>query len=302
MKHVVYGLLADDDDDKPKYEFDPRSSDFGKTRLGDTRIDTGAGVNQLVTVVARLATGQTKRQSGEIVDIRGDDVPYGASDTTDVMTRFLRTKLAPLPSGVVDWIAGENVVGEKSTVGKIVTDRLTPMTWADIWDAEKALNVPQGTVAAIEAFFGSGVSTYGDKTKYRSSSEEDRAKILENDLENLEWDSPDPAYTELLTGAQVTKFEERRLNRVGSKLSQAIREAVSESGKKIRDAALAEVKESNGLGLTKTEAIEAYTTYWRESNGKNGKKASTHEIVDGVRVMKASLRKGINKVKALYRY
>lgn len=215
IKHIIYLLATGDDDEhKPKYELDPRSSDFGKTRIGDTRLDTGAGINQLATLAARLATGQTKRQSGEIIDLRGDDVPWGASDTADVMSRFLRTKLAPLPSGVVDWIAGENVVGEKATVGKIVGDRLTPMTWRDIWDAEKELNIPQGTVAAIEAFLGTGVATYGDKTKYRKASKEQRAEILEKDLKKLDWDSPAPAYAEFLTEEQAKAIRARRDERL----------------------------------------------------------------------------------------
>jgi hypothetical protein len=260
MKHIVYGLLADDDEDKPKYEFDPRSSNFGKTRIGDTRIDTGAGVNQLVTFMARLATGQTKRQSGEIVNLRGDDVTYGAEDATDVMTRFLRTKLAPLPSGVIDWIAGENVVGEKSTTGKIITDRLTPMTWADIWDAEEELNVPQGTVAAIEAFFGSSVSTYGDKTKYRESSTEERAEILKKDLNNLDWDSPVPAYAEFLTDNQLTKFDKIKEYRYGQKVYNATGSPDSESGKKMKAEAMEAIKDS---GVTFDEARKALIAHWR---------------------------------------
>jgi hypothetical protein len=260
MKHVVYGLLADDDDDEPKYEFDPRSSDFGKTRIGDTRIDTGAGVNQLVTLVSRLATGQTKRASGEIVDLTGDDVPYGASDATDVMTRFLRTKLAPLPSGVIDWIAKENVVGEKATVGKIVGDRLTPMTWADILDAQKALNVPQWTVASIEAFFGSGVSTYGDKTKYRSSSAEERQEQMVKDLERVEWDDPAPSYAEFLTQEQLGKFEAMKQYRFGQKLFSATGNPISKSGVESKSEAIEDIKSS---GLTYEEARQLLKDHWK---------------------------------------
>jgi hypothetical protein len=178
MKHLLYWLLAGDDDDKPKEEWDMRSSDFNKTRIGDTRIDSGAGFNQLVVLAARLATGETKTASGKIVAIRGEDVPRGSDDTRDVVHRFLDSKLAPLPSAVMDWIAGENVVGQKATTASIIGERVTPMTWSDIWAAEKELNVPQGTVAAIEAFFGEGVSTYGQRTKYRNADEEGRKKLV----------------------------------------------------------------------------------------------------------------------------
>ena len=170
IKHAIYWLTADDDEHKPKWEVNPLSSDFNKMRIGETRIDSGAGLNQLIVLVARAARGKTKLASGKVVPIRGDDVPYGADDGRDVVHRFLDSKLAPLPSGVLDWVAGKNVVGEKATVGSIVAERTRPMTWHDIWRAEQELNVPQGTVAAIEAFFGEGVTTYGPRTKQRAAS------------------------------------------------------------------------------------------------------------------------------------
>ena len=260
IRHLIYALAADDDDEEPKYEWDPRSSDFNKMRIGDTRFDTGAGINQLATLAARLVTGQTKKQSGEIVDLRGDNVPYGASDTTDVMTRFLRTKLAPLPSGVIDWIAGQNVVGEKATTGKVIADRLTPMTYADIWDAEKELNIPQGTVAFIEAFFGSGVSTYGDKSKYRNASSEERQEQMVKDLENLEWDDPAPAYSEFLTEEQLGKFETMKQYRFGQKLFSATGNPISKSGVKSKSEAIEDIKSS---GLTYEQARQLLKDHWK---------------------------------------
>jgi len=183
LRHAVYSLLAGDDDDrKPKYETDPRSSDFMKTRLGDTRLDSGRGLSQLVVLGARLAPdwmggGKTKTSSGKLVSIRGEDVPRGADDSRDIIHRFLDSKLAPLPSAVLDYIVGANIVGKEVTAGSIVSERTMPMTWRDIWSAEKELGVAQGTVAAIDAFLGTGISTYGIKSEYREASPEDRAKI-----------------------------------------------------------------------------------------------------------------------------
>jgi hypothetical protein len=302
IKHLFYWLAADDDDHKPKYEIDPRSSDFAKTRLGDTRLDSGAGINQLAVLAARLATGQTKRQSGEIVDIRGDNAKYGADDTVDVMSRFLRTKLAPLPSGVIDWIAGENVVGEKTSVGKIIGDRLMPMTWSDIWDAEKELNVPQGTVAAIEAFLGTGVSTYGDKSKYRAASTEERSGIIEKDLKNLDWDSPPPAYAEFLNEEQSKQFEDRKHYRFGSKVNEATGKPESESSIKARDEAIADIKSS---GWTYEEAKRAMIDYWESTNttkDSKGKevKGKAKEIKDGRSVYKDAVQKRITALRKIY--
>ena len=40
---------------------------------------------------------------------------------------------------------------------------MVPMTYADIWEAEKSLGLKQGTLAALEAMLGASVSTYGNK-------------------------------------------------------------------------------------------------------------------------------------------
>jgi hypothetical protein len=300
MRHLLYGILADDEDEEPKYEFDPRSSDFAKTRIGDVRLDSGAGVNQLVTLAARLILGQTKRKSGEIVDLRGDNVPFGADDTMDIMQRFVRTKLAPLPSGVIDWIVGKDVVGKKATVSSIVASRLTPMTWGDIWDAEKELNVPQGIVAAIEAFFGAGLSVYGDKTKYREASAEERKEIFEKSLKRLEWDSPELEYREFLSPQQLDQVQERREERRQSLVNQALsipdrnnfesQERFDAASKRQADA----VQRVRDAGWTNAQIRQLMVEHWRNNNG------STQQIKGGTPSMKDALRNRLRQIGKLF--
>lgn len=57
--------MTDRDDDESFYEwlervFDPRSSDFGKIKIGRTRFDLSTGTAALITFAARVITGQTK--------------------------------------------------------------------------------------------------------------------------------------------------------------------------------------------------------------------------------------------------
>ena len=182
IKHVIHTLLADDEKHKPRYELDWRSSDLGKTIIGDTRLDDGRGLSQLAVLAGRIWTGETKLSSGKIVKVRGEDgeVRPGTDDLRDIMHRFVDSKLAPLPSAVIDFIVGKNVVGKKVTLGSIIKERTMPMTWRDIWEAEKELGVAQGTVAALDAYLGTGISTYGLKSEYRDASPEEREKIDES--------------------------------------------------------------------------------------------------------------------------
>ena len=102
----------------------------------------------------------------------------------DEISRQGRYKLGPTASGLVDFFVQKTAVGQElpdnpaARAGSIVGQRMVPMTWADVYEAEKSLNLKQGIVAAIEAFMGASVNTYGQLTKYRNASEEDRAKMV----------------------------------------------------------------------------------------------------------------------------
>ena len=69
--HVVLGVnAADGEDDEPTFETDPRSSDFLKIKIGETRLDPTAGLSSAIVLSARLLPdflggGKTKSSSGK---------------------------------------------------------------------------------------------------------------------------------------------------------------------------------------------------------------------------------------------
>lgn len=95
---IVIGALApalqymfDRDDDESFYDwlgriFDPRSSDFGKVKIGRTRFDLTTGTAGLITLAARLTTGQTRTTTTGKVK----KMPW-----TITIGNFLRGKSAP---------------------------------------------------------------------------------------------------------------------------------------------------------------------------------------------------------------
>jgi hypothetical protein len=146
-------------------EYDPRSSDFGKFRFGNTRIDPLSGLSQTVVFTSRVLSGKTKTGKGKIRAIRGKKVPFGGSTTPDVMTRFLRSKLAPAPAMFVDIMAGKNTVGEPTTLASVALNSLTPMAMSDIYEAMKEQGIPEGMALGMLAIFGEGIQTYNAKKK-----------------------------------------------------------------------------------------------------------------------------------------
>lgn len=149
-----------------KVETDPRSADFGKIRMGDTRIDPMSGLLQSTVLTSRLATGETKKSDGDIVPIRGDDVPFSGTTADDVVKRFLRSKLSPNFSTAGDIIAGQNVVGEKTTPASVASRLVVPISFGDIQKAMEEQGVPKGTALSLLSLFGVGLQTYdSDKDK-----------------------------------------------------------------------------------------------------------------------------------------
>lgn len=140
-------------------ETDPRSSEFGKLRFGEERLDPLGGLLQATVLTSRLATGETKKGKGKIVSIRGD-VPFGSGNSADVIARFLRTKLAPVPGTLVDLASGENVVGEAVTPLSAAGRLVVPISFGDIYQAMQNQGIPKGVAMAILSEFGMGLQSY----------------------------------------------------------------------------------------------------------------------------------------------
>jgi len=151
-------------------EFDPRSSDFGKIRIGKTRIDPLFGLSQTMVFTTRLGTRQTKStKTGEIYPLVGD-VPFGRQDIRDVVNTFVASKFSPLFGVTADVWAKKNIVGEDVDLTTVSTWRrlLVPMTWNDTYEAMKEHGIPEGLAISSSAFFGTGLQTYSNDRSKKS--------------------------------------------------------------------------------------------------------------------------------------
>jgi hypothetical protein len=137
-------------------EKDPRSSDFGKIKIGNTRIDFWAGFQPYVRVIAQIITEERKStQTGEIYKI----------DPIDIGVNFFRSKLAPVPGLLWDLKSGKTFIGEElnaENAEKIIYEQLTPMGVQDWIDAVRDSGWVTGTVFGILSMLGLGVQTYSD--------------------------------------------------------------------------------------------------------------------------------------------
>jgi hypothetical protein len=148
-------------------ETDPRSSDFGKIKIGNTRYDIFGGFVQYITLGARLATNETVTLKGEEQTL-GER--YGSRTRLDVAANFLANKASPVAGYVRDYLRGADPVGTPFDAGRDAMELFIPLF---LQDAAKVYE--EGGVEALPriapGFFGVGVGTYGDKPKFDPNQE-----------------------------------------------------------------------------------------------------------------------------------
>lgn len=160
-------------------ETDPRSTDFGKIRFGNTRLDPLGGLSQITTFLTRVTTGETKGKEG-VKPLREGMRPLPVIDQalgTNMAARgkaskagmgamigsFMRTKLNPVAGAAVDVATGKDVTGKPVTPGGLAIRMTAPISFQDIAETMQEQGVPKGTAMWILSLFGMGLQTYGKR-------------------------------------------------------------------------------------------------------------------------------------------
>jgi hypothetical protein len=159
---LIYSVNAIINDEP--VEDSPLSSDFGKIKVGNTRIDLLAGISQVAVFMARLYEGKTKSiKTGLTTPITGDYVPYGGMTTWNVIANFLRTKLTPVLGSAISIRQGKDLVGNKVTLYDIPEQTVVPLAMMDIYQAMNEEGVPAGLALGTLGMFGVGIQTHEQK-------------------------------------------------------------------------------------------------------------------------------------------
>lgn len=151
--------------DKVDVEIDPRSSDFGKIRIGNTRFDIWGGHQQFARCFTQIIMGQRKSTTtGEIISLNKDEYPF--TTRKEVLLRFIEGKLAPVPALVNELMAGAKTwTGEDMTLKSVTFEKFVPMYIQDIADAYTDGSLERAVGVALPAFFGVGVQTWQSRKK-----------------------------------------------------------------------------------------------------------------------------------------
>lgn len=164
-----------------KSAFDPRTTEFGKWRWGDTRIDMSFGLGSLYTVVARGLTRKSISSKGVM-----KDTTWG-----DVLSAFLEGKMSPALHTVenlrsITFGEGKDFMGRPITMESMLLDAVSPISaqqLIELYQNKDNLESPTAAVAGMALdFFGISSNTYEPSTRDLGKSQE-----FKHEEERLAW-------------------------------------------------------------------------------------------------------------------
>lgn len=157
---VTAGVLALADQLWPgSVDYDPRSANFGKIKIGATRFDVTGGMSSIAVLAARVATGEKKNSTtGKVTSLTSGK--FGSSSRWDELLQFGQNKSSPAAGAVISWMRGKDFKGEKPTLESTAKSLVTPLpipTWQELTTNPDAADP---VVSMILSQLGIGVNTY----------------------------------------------------------------------------------------------------------------------------------------------
>ena len=189
-----YNSTKDEEDEEATIELDPRSSDFGKFKMGDFRYDPWGGYVPLITLYARLLTEEVKKSDGTVEKL--GESRFGIQSRGDAMSRFLINKESPGFQMFHHYVTSvekiDEVTGDKSRVnsfGKKLSEdeafSMYPIFMGSIKDAVK--NDFEGVQSFLTAYsiLGLGNVQYYETKAGESNEQKFEKSQAKNKLKSL---------------------------------------------------------------------------------------------------------------------
>ncbi len=140
---------------------DPRSADFLKIKIGNTRIDILGGFQQYMRAAGQILSGEyVSSTTGKVITL-GEG--YRPLTRWEIGGRFLESKFAPVLSFVKTMLGEKEIGGKEVKVSEEIAKRFTPMVIQDIYDLAK--EDPELIPLAGLGVFGVGLQTYGPRRR-----------------------------------------------------------------------------------------------------------------------------------------
>jgi hypothetical protein len=135
---------------------DADSSDFGKIKIGNTRFDPPAGLQQYIVLLHRLASGEKTKTTG---NKETDTMAAGFYGKPKTVLDFAANKLAPVPSAA--WRFVNRTKNMPFEVGEEIIKLAAPMSFATL--SQIMQDEPWMFPGIVPNVLGVGTQTYDEQ-------------------------------------------------------------------------------------------------------------------------------------------
>ena len=143
-------------------ENDPRSADFGKIKVGNTRYDILGGHQQNIRLAAQLYTGEKiNSETGELQTL-GPDRGFGKPSRLDILYQFVENKENPVIGFGSKMLRGTDPTGKPLNRATEFGNLFVPLNIHSAYETAKDQgSLVKGAAMNLPGTFGVGVQTYG---------------------------------------------------------------------------------------------------------------------------------------------
>lgn len=153
---IVTGMLSLAKMSGAEVGTNPYSSDFGKIKVGKTRVDIMGGFQQYIRMAAQIVSGKYISSTTGVQMTLGEG--YKPMTRWDIFQRQLESKASPIASFIQTAARGQDYKGRDVDYKKELASRFTPMVVQDI--VELAKEEPELLPLSALGAVGFGIQTY----------------------------------------------------------------------------------------------------------------------------------------------
>lgn len=220
-------------------ETDPRSSDFGKIKIGNTRFDFSAGAGSLITLASRILTGKYKSSTTGQITSYGTKI--GQKSAFDAVIDFLVGKENPPASVITDYLKGQNFQGKPPTLPDEIYRSNTPIDLQNLIKFKDGHSADQ-ILGFISDFLGGSSNTYQDSniksgiipenTKMSNQTFVDSVSLYAKAMGT----DPETAFNRIFTGQKILKLSNGTIivQRMSLADSQAVKKKYGQNTKEVK--------------------------------------------------------------------
>jgi hypothetical protein len=168
---------------------DPRSTDFGKIKIGDTRFDVSGGMAGIATLAMRILPTENDGKwsewsksstTGKMTDLRA--AKWGQGTGKDVIFNFFENKASPAVSVVKEILEGKDFQGKPITATGELSNLLMPLPVSTYQELANNPNSANIVISMIAETLGVSTNTYSQYSKFTDAELKDKlSKSIKKD-------------------------------------------------------------------------------------------------------------------------